>query len=120
MPPSQRQMVQDIVEFARRVSSIVAGLDIDQFVADEFLSITVLHYMQDIGEAARGLSPAIRKQTPAVPWRRLIGMRNVIVHQYWRRDYALLWTAATDSLPTLIEVMEEWLGETDQAEGMDD
>lgn len=56
-------MVQDIVEFARRVSSIVAGLDFDQFVADEFLSITVLHYMQDIGEAARGLSPAIRKQT---------------------------------------------------------
>ena len=120
MPPSQRQIVRDIIEFARRVSSIVGGLDLDHFVADEFLSITVLHYLQDIGEAARGLSPAIREQTPAVPWKRLIGMRNVIVHQYWRRDYALLWTAATESVPTLIEVMAEWLGETDQAEGMDD
>ena len=47
-------------------------------------------------------------------------MRNVIVHQYWRRDHALPWLAATQSVPTLIEVVEEWLGESDAAEGMDD
>jgi uncharacterized protein with HEPN domain len=120
MPRDQRQIVRDIIDFARRVRSILDGLDYNQFLADESVSITVLHYLQDIGEAARGLSPATRKQTPAVDWRRLIGMRNVIVHQYWRRDYALLWLAATQSVPTLIEVMEEWLGESDAAEGMDD
>ncbi len=120
MPRDQRQIVRGIIDFARRVRSIVDGLEYDQFLADESVSITVLHYMQDIGEAARGLLPATRKRTPAVDWRRLIGMRNVIVYQHWRRDYALLWLAATQSVPMLIEVMEEWLGESDSAEGMDD
>lgn len=120
MPPDERQVVRDIIEFAGRVRSIVQGLEYDDFLADELITVTVLHYVQDIGEAARRLSPETRKQTPAAPWRSLIGMRNIIVHQYWRRDYALLWLAATQSVPTLIEVMEEWLGESDAAEGMDD
>jgi uncharacterized protein with HEPN domain len=120
MPPSQQQIVRDMIDRARRVRSIVAGLDFDQFVADEFVSITVVHYVQDIGEAARGLSPETREQTPAVPWKSLIGMRNVIVHQYLNIDLTRVWSAATEHIPTLIEVMGEWLGEADEAEGMDD
>jgi len=110
MPPDQRQVVRDIIDFARRVSSLVAGLDFEQFVESEVISITVVHYLQDIGKAARHLAPETRRATPAVPWRSLIGMRNIIVHRYWDRDYARVWRAATVHVPTLIDVIEHWLG----------
>jgi len=120
MPPDQRQIVQDIIDFARRVDSIVAGLDFEQFAESEVISITVVHYLQDIGEAARHLAPETRRETPAVPWRSLIGMRNIIVHRYWDRDHGRVWAAATVHVPTLIEVMEDWLGDAGPVEGMED
>ena len=56
MLPDDLQRARNTLERALRVRSIVAGLEREQFVADELVSITVAHYLQDIGEAARGLS----------------------------------------------------------------
>jgi len=120
MPLDDRDRVRDMLDRARRVRSIVAGLEPEQFLEDELVSTTVTHHLQDIGEAARCLSLETREQTPSVPWRSLIGMRNVIVHEYMRIDFALVWSAATEHVPTLIEVMDAWLDERGEAEGTND
>lgn len=56
-----------------------------------------------IGEAASGLNPEIREQAAEVPWREIVGMRNVLVHEYEGVDLDILWDVVANELPELRE-----------------
>ena len=64
-----------------------------------------------IGEAASHLSEAWRDAHPDVPWRDIIGMRNYLFHAYHSLDDAILWKAATESVPALIPQLDAMLVE---------
>lgn len=59
-----------------------------------------------LGEAARQLSDDLRKQFPDVPWRIIIGMRNVLIHDYVQTNYDLVWTSVKNDLPVLKKHLE--------------
>jgi uncharacterized protein with HEPN domain len=71
------------------------------FEADELIQIWMVHHLQIIGEACRALSAEIRDRHPEVPWRQIIGMRNVVVHDYFRVDVEAVWSAVANDLPRL-------------------
>jgi uncharacterized protein with HEPN domain len=54
-----------------------------------------------IGEAAKQLPEAVRRRAPEVPWREVAGLRDVIVHAYFRVDIDILWSIATRDMPRL-------------------
>ena len=56
-----------------------------------------------LGEAASRLSDAARALAPDIPWRGLIGMRNVLAHGYWKIDDETLWDVAVNRVPELLE-----------------
>jgi uncharacterized protein with HEPN domain len=56
---------------------------VDTFLRDEMLQVWVIHHLQVIGEAARGLSPLLRDGHPEVPWPKIIALRNILVHEYF-------------------------------------
>ncbi len=53
----------------------------------------------EIGEAAGRLTPPGRVLVGAVPWRQIVGMRNIVVHVYWGIDLGVLIKTARDDLP---------------------
>jgi uncharacterized protein with HEPN domain len=57
--------------------------------------------LQIIGEAASKLSADLRTAHPEVPWSRIIGMRNVLIHDYLAIDIDIVWTAVERDLPQL-------------------
>ena len=59
-----------------------------------------------IGEAAKGVSDVTRIRLPEVPWSDMAGMRDVVVHQYFGIDRALVWRAASVSIPRLLQALE--------------
>lgn len=63
--------------------------------------------MQVIGEAARKVSPKFQSEHPEIAWRRIIGMRHRIVHDYMRVDEDILWQVVTKDLPELLPLLEE-------------
>jgi uncharacterized protein with HEPN domain len=69
----------------------------------------VIHHLQIIGEAARGLSETIITQHPEIPWRNIIGMRHILVHNYFGIDRAIAWRAVQDNLPDLKAQVQELL-----------
>jgi uncharacterized protein with HEPN domain len=67
----------------------------------------MVHHLVIIGEAARAIDPAFQKQYPSVPWRLMAGMRNVIVHDYFRINNNIVWKTVSEDLPMLREEIEK-------------
>ena len=63
----------------------------------------MLHWIQIIGEAARGVSDKVRAAHPEVPWRVITGMRNRVSHGYFNIDLDVAWNTVTRDLPKLQE-----------------
>ena len=62
--------------------------------------------LQIIGEAARKVSDESRATHSGIPWTEIIGMRNRLVHEYFRIDVEKIWETARDDIPTLVRLIE--------------
>lgn len=90
----------------------------EKFKSDELIQTWIVNHLQVIGEAARALSPAFRKQHADVPWKQIVGMRNIIVHDYFQIDGEIVWAAVENELPKLRErieaIMKRALGDSNR------
>ena len=95
-----RQRLEDILEAIERIEKYASG-GRASFDRDELVQTWVLHHLQIIGEAARGLSDEIRSAHPDIPWAQIAAMRNILVHDYFGIDLEEVWTAVVRDLPQL-------------------
>lgn len=95
-----RQRLLDIQEAVERIEKY-AVLGRTTFDQDELIQTWVIHHLQIIGEACRALSPALKDQYPAVPWSKITGMRNILVHLYFGIDEEVVWSVIENDLPSL-------------------
>jgi len=92
--------IEDILEAIARIERIaVKGKD--QFLNDEMVQVWVIHHLEIIGEASRGISPEYKKQNDTIPWSAIIGMRNILVHHYFGIDREAVWRVVEHDLPLL-------------------
>ena len=96
----------DMLVHARRVSSKVAGLSRSDFDENDDLQLALVYLIQVIGGAASRMTREQRESHPAVPWREIIGMRHVVVHDYFRIDLDVVWDTANNGIPALIAALE--------------
>lgn len=75
--------------------------DREEFEEDEPLQSHVKLKLQIIGEAASNLDSDIKETAPDVPWREMVGMRNILVHEYEHVDHDILWDVVVSELPEL-------------------
>lgn len=95
-----RERLIDIQEAIERIEKYtVKGKD--EFEKEELIQNWTLHHLQIIGEAASRLSDEFRKQHQEIPWSKIIGMRNILIHNYFEIDTAIVWTAVEQDLPVL-------------------
>ena len=97
-----QRAVQDILDFCEQAARLVARRH-DAFESDEMLRLAAEALAQRVGEAVSRLSKAFQDQHPAVPWRAMRGMCNLVVHDYGRIDDRVVWNTLTLDFPTLAE-----------------
>lgn len=102
MSRDRRLLLQDIEEACEDIAAIVAGVDYDVFAASVEKVAAVERKVFVLGEAAARLPTDVRDGAPEIPWRLIIGMRNILAHAYWQIDRHALWDAATRSVPSLL------------------
>lgn len=103
-----RGRLQDILEAIERIEKY-AQKGKGQFEQDELVETWIVHHIQIIGEAARGLSEDFRKKYPKIPWPEIIAMRNILVHHYFGIETEEVWTTVERDLPELKEKIEALL-----------
>jgi uncharacterized protein with HEPN domain len=65
--------------------------------------------LEIVGEAANRLSKEFQEAHPEIPWRKMVGLRNVLIHEYGEIDHALVWTVVQEHLPVLVAQIEPLL-----------
>jgi uncharacterized protein with HEPN domain len=83
----------------------------DTFSEDELIQTWVLHHIQILGEAAARLSDEFQEQHPDIPWFKIVGMRNILVHDYFKIDVNAVWSVVENDLPTLYDQVKSILNE---------
>jgi len=94
-----------MLDMARKAVAKLGNRTRAGFDADEDLRIVLAHCVQIIGEAASRVSPATQAAHPQIPWRRIVGMRHRIVHDYMNIDADILWEVVRRNLPELIRLL---------------
>ena len=76
-------------------------------ISDKKTVDAVLRNLEIIGEAARNVPEDISRKYSTVPWRRVVGLRNVVVHQYFGVDLSVVWVIVSSQLGELKEGIEK-------------
>jgi uncharacterized protein with HEPN domain len=96
----------DIVEAGHRLRDLCAGLSLDRFEADWQAKWLVERGVEIISEASRHLPKEMKARHPAIPWKKVAGIGNVLRHDYGHVAPAILWVLVRDSLPPLLAVCQ--------------
>ena len=78
----------------------------EQFEQSDLHQYAVFKAVEILGEAARLISDETRRAHPEIPWLRIAGMRNRLVHEYFRIDLPTVWATVRDEISPLIAQVE--------------
>lgn len=93
--------LRDLLAAALSIGKFLHGVEERQFLQDELLQSAVLQKLTVIGEAAARVSDDLRSKHVEVEWRTIIGLRNVVVHEYFAVSWGTIWSTATKDIPEL-------------------
>ena len=93
--------VDDILDSLGRIKKYCEDVRKDDFMENDMLRDAVVRNLEIIGEAASRLSESFRDGHKELEWRKIIGMRNRIIHAYDIVDYAIVWDVVKADLPQL-------------------
>jgi uncharacterized protein with HEPN domain len=111
--PEDRLYLHHIVDAIARIESYVLGVDRARFDSETLVQDAVLRQLQIIGEAAKRVSMTLRDSSTSIPWRKIAGMRDKLVHDYMGVDLEAVWLTVHDDLTPLRRSVEELLGGAD-------
>jgi uncharacterized protein with HEPN domain len=105
----ERLYLADIVEACEAIGRFLKDVERDRFVDDDLIRSAVLQKLSVIGESATRISENLRGEHPKIPWRAIIGFRNVAVHAYFSIDWDIIWVTAVRDVPGLKREIAEIL-----------
>src|ERR1700752_4393957 len=104
--------MRDIVEAIRRISTYTAEVSYDAFLDDLKTQDAVTRNLEIIGEAAKKMSQQCRELTPEIPWRRMAGLRDRLIHDCFGVNFDIVWEIISNELPPVGASLEKILGDT--------
>lgn len=95
-----RERLRDILEAIDDIQRYAAR-GRQAFESDELIQNWIIRHLQVIGEAARAMPGEVRDLAPDVPWSEMVGMRHILVHDYFGIDTEVVWGVVERELPSL-------------------
>lgn len=96
---NNRLFIEDILEAMGKIKRYIKGLTYETFIKNEIVIDAVIRNLEVIGEASRNIPEQVREKYAEIPWKRMIGLRNIAIHGYFGVDLSIIWEIITRNLP---------------------
>lgn len=111
MPRDYKIYLQDILQAIKRIRTYTSGMPLQAFKRDAKTLDAVVRNLEVIGEATKKVPRGVRSKHPQVEWRRMAGLRDILIHEYFGVDPEIVWDIVVNKLPPLERQIESILGE---------
>lgn len=111
MQREPRVFLEDIISAAVKVEKFTRGVSYDDFLDNDLVSDAVIKNILVIGEASKNIPVEIRIMNPQIEWRKMAGMRDMMIHGYFSINYRIVWDVVQNKIPTLRKQVEQLLKE---------
>jgi uncharacterized protein with HEPN domain len=99
--------LRHMLDAAREIGSLTAGMSREGFTSDRVVSLAVIRLLEVLGEAANGVSEDLRARHGVLPWGRMISMWNRLIHGYYDLNLDIIWSTVSEDVPPLVQALEE-------------
>ena len=107
MPKPNLVRIHHMLDASREVLSFSTDKDRADLDTNRMLSLSLVHLLEIIGEAAVGISSEFREKYPQVPWNAIVGMRNRLIHGYYDINLDIVWKTVKEDIPPLVTELEQ-------------
>ncbi len=101
----------DIIDAIKDIEIFIEGKTFEEFKADHMRRNAVIRSLEIIGEAAKNIPVDLREQYNVIPWKRMAGMRDKLIHAYFGVDYESVWALVADRIPDIKIPLEKMIKE---------
>ena len=112
MSLSPHEYIRHIIDEIDYILSQISDTDFDSFLRDGTLKRAFVRSLEIIGEASKKLPEDVKARQPDIEWRKVTGMRDKLIHDYFGVDYTIVWDVSTTKLPNLREKLQALLEKT--------
>ena len=98
--------IKDIKQCCEKVIRYTASMDFKDFHSNEIIYDAVIRNLEIIGEAAKNIPEHIRSSFPKIEWRKVAGLRDILIHAYFSIDSIILWDIIKVKIPELLKSLE--------------
>ena len=99
--------LEDILKFCSKIEIYLKDMSKVDFENSELVIDAVLRNLELIGEASKRLSNDFMDKYSNIPWKKIIGLRNIVIHEYSDVDLDIIWDIVTKNIPETKENIQE-------------
>jgi len=93
--------INDILKSSEKVLSLTQNTTFDDFIANWVAVDAVIRNLEIIGEAVKHIPPGIKQKYPDIEWKKMAGLRDILIHEYFGINYKILWDIVKNKIPEL-------------------
>jgi len=110
-PRDSKALLFDILEASRNIAKFIQGKNVESFESDILVAAGVNYQLMVIGEATKLIPIELRNKHTNIPWKKMAGLRDILIHQYHSADSKETWKIASKDVPELVGKLEKILND---------
>ena len=108
--------IEKIDMYCKDIMSFCDGISFDEFIANNMIKYSCSFALGQIGDLVKQISDELKQKYADIPWHKVAGFRNRVIHEYHRVDFDIFWEIVKGNIPELLNYTQEILNDIKQQE----